>query len=126
MKIGCDQQSSQSGSDVLLGPVQRAVTDQEEQRSHDRACDPVLPLGSIAARVRPGQQDSACDSVTNAGGHQRRDGLDRVPNRKVRRTPDEVDGREGERELDGVRALTAGRICGGNQHGPAPYVYQLS
>src|SRR5580692_12485235 len=58
---------------------------------------------------------------------QRWNSLDGVTNRKVGRAPDEIDRGKGKRQLDGVRAVGAGRwlVWVGHEHGPASYVYHL-
>ena len=68
---------------MLFGPMQRAVANQEKQRAHDRARDPVLAPRTIAAQTGPRQQDSTCNGVAYARGEQRRNGFNRVANRQV-------------------------------------------
>ena len=45
-------------------------------------------------RARPHEQDEPGDQVADAGGRQRRDGLDGELDGEIRRAPDDVDGEE--------------------------------
>jgi hypothetical protein len=87
----------------------------------------MLAFWAVAACQCPRQQNSACDCVTNARSHERRNGFDRVADREVGRAPHDVDRREGQRQLDPLGAIAAPRfrIGFGHEHRSASHVYQL-
>src|ERR1700741_1745032 len=99
----------------------------EEKCAEHDARQPVLATRTISAQTRPCQQDPASDRVPNPRGDQRRYGLDRIANRQVRRSPDQVDSRERQRELDGLASRKSDRWCGwfGHDHRPASYINEL-
>src|SRR5207302_4622047 len=107
--------------------MQRAMSHKKEERAEHEAGDPVLATRTISAHARPCQQDSASDRVANACGNQRRNGLDRVANRQVRRSPHEVDGRERQREFDGFASRESDRWCAWfrHDHRLASYINEL-
>src|ERR1700722_15761639 len=83
---------------------------------------------TIAARPRPRQHNYARDGVPDAGGDERWNGFNRVADGEVGRTPDEIDGGEGERQLYGVGA--AANDCGffwrSHEHGSASDIFHLN
>src|SRR5262245_5176941 len=104
------------------------MADQEIECANNSSGDPVLAPRTVSARQRPCHQNSSREGVPDACGDQRRDRLDRIADRKIRRAPHDVDRREGEQYLDLLAAMAGrtSRVGIGNEHWPASYIYQFA
>ena len=71
-------------------PMRKNSTATTTLARHSAALTRSLPA------ARPRVDDQPGDEVPHAGGHERRNRFDRVPDGQVRRAPDDVDGEEGQ------------------------------
>src|SRR5690242_184389 len=98
-----DKQRGKSGRHFLLRPVQRAVTNQKEEKTDDEAGANLGPSGPQAFREAPGKKNGAGGQVAEPCGIERRNRRDCVTNREIRGTPNEVNGEKGKNDGGAVQ-----------------------
>src|SRR5262245_24302737 len=109
-RLGCDQEGCDARRHRPLRPVQRTVTDEEEQERQNQTGSPFGRADMDPLTTHPDGDHIKCDArdeVPYARCQQWRDRLHRVSNGEVGRTPDHID-REESQELT---ALDAGHAA---------------
>ena len=118
-----DEQRRQSRRDALLGPADGAVAAAEHEHAGDRR---VAPLRSASARGAPRARAHAVEQharheEASAAHEERRDRLDGVANREVRRSPHDV--HRGERGEDARPRILPGAVAARHRRAhPTPAV----
>src|SRR5216684_214122 len=89
------EQRGKARRDFLLRPVKRAVANEKKEKADDDAGANLRPGGSQTFCQAPREENCPGDQVAEACGVQRWNRFHGVTNRKVRGTPDKVDGKKG-------------------------------
>src|SRR5713101_1274630 len=89
-----DEQRGQTGRDLLLSPVQGAVSAKKKEGANDDAGADLRPGGPQALGQAPQEENNARSQVPEAGGVKRGNRFDSIANAEVRRAPDEIDGQK--------------------------------
>ena len=109
--------------EVLLAPRDAAVAEEQQARADDRRPSASAQASAVpAARradVRTPCRSSPGEDESRSRHQQCRNGLDRDVDREVRRSPDQVDGRERHHDLRAGGRGTRGQRCG---HDLKPFV----